>query len=328
MPDIFISYRRDDTSGYAGRLYDQISRHFGKEHVFMDVATIEPGSDFVQVLDEKVGTCDALIALIGKNWLTTKDGEGHLRLSSPEDFVSAEIAAALKRNVEVIPVLVGGAKMPQQQELPQALQFLSRHPALEVSDARFTRDVMDLIQALERPAGKRRTRLPKWAGAAVVCLICLLAIGAGVWFWQHSRRPPGPVDSQGATRDSAAQTNAALPAKTADNADISGTWKAVVKKGDVTFEIYFTFEVVGDKLFGKVFYPTGEAGILNGTISKGEISFTTKHTPQFSDEEATITVEGKVAGDEIQIVTQDKDGYAKGVAHRVAQVGRPQVLTH
>ncbi len=328
MPDIFISYRRDDTSGYAGRLYDQISAHFGKEHVFMDVATIEPGSDFVQVLDEKVGTCDSLIALIGKNWLTTKDAEGHLRLASPEDFVSAEIAAALKRNVEVIPVLVGGAKMPQQAELPQQLQFLARHQALEVSDARFTRDVQDLIAALENRPGQKTARLPKWGIFSLACLVCA-AIGIGIWFWQHKQAQPGQTAAQGASLNSATQTDATPPKTspaTANQPDISGNWRAVVKKDNTTFEIYFTFDVVGDKLFGKVYYPTGEAGILDGTVKQGTISFTTKHTPQFSDEEATISVEGKISGDEIQIVTQDKDGYAKGVAHRVDKVGTPRVL--
>ena len=80
MPDIFISYRRDDTSGYAGRLYDQIGAHFGPEHAFMDVAGIAPGSDFVEVIGQKVGTCEALIALMGKNWLTLRDDQNRPRL--------------------------------------------------------------------------------------------------------------------------------------------------------------------------------------------------------------------------------------------------------
>jgi hypothetical protein len=151
MPDIFISYRREDTSGYAGRLYDQVSAHFGDDHVFMDVADLEPGSDFVHTIEKKVGTCDALVALIGKNWLTIKDDQNQVRLSKPGDFVSIEIAAALKRNIEVIPVLVGGAKMPLQRELPESLQLLSRRQALEVSDVHFSRDVGDLIEALKTP---------------------------------------------------------------------------------------------------------------------------------------------------------------------------------
>jgi hypothetical protein len=327
MPNIFISYRRDDTSGYAGRLYDQISAHFGGEHVFMDVADIEPGADFVQVLEDKVGSCDALIALIGKNWLTCKNDENRPRLSDPRDFVSAEIAAALKRNVEVIPVLVGGAKMPQEQELPQQLQVLSRHQALEVSDARFIRDVKDLIEALERPTGKPKPGLGKWPGIAAIC-VGLVVIGSGIWIWQSSRGPRGQVNTR-VVRGGSAQDHATSPlaSRSVENSDVSGNWKAVVKKGDATFEIYFTFDVEGDKLFGKVAYPTGEAGILNGTISQGRFSFATKHVPQSTEEEATITVEGKISGDEIQIVTQDKNGYAKGVAHKVAQVGIPRVLS-
>jgi hypothetical protein len=322
VPDIFISYRREDTSGYAGRVYDQVSSHFGRDHVFMDVADLEPGSDFVDTIEKKVSTCNALIALIGKNWLTIKDEQNHLRLSRPGDFVSIEIAAALKRNIEVIPVLVGGAKMPLQRELPESLQLLSRRQALEISDVHFIRDVGDLIEALKRPAGTRmfHSKWIKRALATAIAIICLLAAGIGIWTQQK------PV----VFRDSIPQTNGpslANPPKIVDNADISGNWRAVVQKKDVKYEIYFTFEVVGDKLFGTAIYPTGEAGILNGTIGQGKISFITKHVPDFADEEATITVEGKVSSDEIQVFTQDKDGYSKGVAHRVARIGKAKVLT-
>jgi hypothetical protein len=85
--------------------------------------------------------------------------------------------------------------------------------------------------------------------------------------------------------------------------------------------------MVGDKLFGSAIYPTGEGGILNGTISQNKISFITKHVPDFADEEAIITVEGRIFGDEIQIFTQDKDGYSKGIAHRVARISKARVLT-
>lgn len=93
------------------------------------------------------------------------------------------------------------------------------------------------------------------------------------------------------------------------------------------YEIYFTFEVVGENLLGKVIYPTGEAGILDGTIRQGRIHFTTKHVPNFAEQEATITVEGIVSGDQIEVFAQDTDGYSKGVAHRVAQTSQPKVLT-
>jgi len=106
MSRIFISYRRDDSGGWAGRLYDRISQHFGRDHVFMDIDTIEPGLDFVEVIEQAVGSCDALLALIGRQWLTLTDDDGQRRLDNPEDFVRLEIAAALVRNIRVIPVLV------------------------------------------------------------------------------------------------------------------------------------------------------------------------------------------------------------------------------
>ena len=331
LPDIFISYRREDTSGYAGRLYDQVSSHFGRDHVFMDVADLEPGSDFVDTIEKKVGTCDALIALIGKNWLSIKDERSQVRLTMPGDFVSIEIAAALKRGIEVIPVLVGGAKMPVQRELPESLQLLSRRQALELSDVHFTRDVGDLIGALKRPGGTRPpqpfTRIKRALAAST---ICVLAAGIGIWTWHKLSRPGNQTKTAVVSRNSAPQAAVASPAiatKIVDQGNVSGNWKAVVERKAVKYEIYFTFEVASDKLFGTVIYPTGEAGILNGKISQNRISFITKHTPDFADEEATITVEGRVSGDEIEILTQDKDGYSKGVARRVERIGKARVLT-
>jgi len=331
MPDVFISYRRDDTSGYAGRLYDQISASFGREHVFMDVATIEPGSDFVEVIEQRVGACDALIALIGKNWLAIKDEQNRARLGSSGDFVSVEITAALKRSIEVVPLLVGGAKMPLEQELPGPLQILARHQAVEVSDAHFTRDVADLIQSLEKRANKTsfdvRKRI-KFALAAALSLLLLAAAGIGVSTWQKERKGR---DDTGTTRNLGRPDNSATPVnqpKTTVEANINGNWRAVLQKESVTYEAYFTFDVAQGKVFGKAFYPTGEAGILNGTLNGDKISFVTRHVPNFSEEEAAFTIEGRILGDEIQIWMQDKDGLSKGIARRVARMGRPRVLTH
>jgi hypothetical protein len=131
---IFISYRRDDSGGWAGRLYDRLSQHFGRDNVFMDIDTIEPGLDFVEVIGQAVGSCDALIALIGKQWLTLTDDAGRRRLDDPEDFVRLEIAAALARNIRVIPALVQGARMPRSPDLPDVLRMLARRNAHEISD--------------------------------------------------------------------------------------------------------------------------------------------------------------------------------------------------
>ena len=101
---IFINYRRADSEGYAGRIYDRLAPHFGADAIFMDVEVIDAGVDFVRVLEEAVQSCDVLVALIGRSWLNIKDEQGGRRLDNPADFVRVELAAALSRDIRVIPV--------------------------------------------------------------------------------------------------------------------------------------------------------------------------------------------------------------------------------
>lgn len=153
IPRIFISYRRDNSEGQAGRLFDGLSLHFGKDKIFMDIDSIEPGEDFVEVIEREVGCCSVLIAIIGKEWLNSTDVAGRRRLDKPEDYVRLEIATALERNIRVIPVLVQGASMPYSQELPESLAKLARRQAIELSSARWQHDVSCLIQTLEKIIG-------------------------------------------------------------------------------------------------------------------------------------------------------------------------------
>ena len=152
MPRIFISYRREDSLPYAGRLFDGLAARFGDDQVFMDIDTILPGEDFIAVIERKVDSCDALLAIIGNQWATSTDARGRRRIDNPDDYVRLEIATALRRRVRVIPVLVQGAPMPGPDELPPPLQRLARHNALEIDNKRWRVDVARLVQALERPA--------------------------------------------------------------------------------------------------------------------------------------------------------------------------------
>ena len=151
MAGIFISYRRDDSAGHAGRLYDRLSDHFGPDQVFMDIDTIRPGQDFVEAVRQAVGGCDGLVAIIGREWLTISDATGARRLDDPEDLVSLEIATALERGIRVVPVLVQGASMPTAADFPESLKGLAHRNAQEVSDRSFRSDVQSLIEALEAP---------------------------------------------------------------------------------------------------------------------------------------------------------------------------------
>jgi len=101
MRAIFISYRREDAEGQAGRLFDDLSAEFGKESVFMDVVGIEAGRDFRRVIDANVASCGVLLAMIGKGWIEAKDESGRRRLDDPMDFVRLETASALKRDIPV-----------------------------------------------------------------------------------------------------------------------------------------------------------------------------------------------------------------------------------
>src|SRR5215218_1473751 len=145
---IFISYRRRETAGHAGRLYDRLAEHFGDERVFMDVE-MEAGVDFVEQINAAVGSCGALIVLIGDEWLTVTDASGRRRVDDPTDVHRVEVEAALKRGVRVIPALVQGARMPLEEELPEALRPLGRRQAVELSDQRWDYDVNRLIAVLK-----------------------------------------------------------------------------------------------------------------------------------------------------------------------------------
>ncbi len=145
---VFISYRREDSGGFAGRIYDRLTNRLGRESVFFDVDNIPPGMDFVDVLTERVGACDALVAVIGKRWISATDKNNQRRLDDPHDFVRIEIQAALERGVRVIPVLVEGAAMPKADDLPDSLKKLARRQGIEISHNRFDSDVERLTRAL------------------------------------------------------------------------------------------------------------------------------------------------------------------------------------
>jgi ABC-type branched-subunit amino acid transport system substrate-binding protein len=146
---VFISYRREDTRGYAGRLYDSLLQRLEPGQVFMDIDNIEPGVDFVDVLTETVDRADVELVLIGPTWATVTNASGRRRLDDPNDFVRLETEAALRRGIRVIPILFGGAVMPSADQLPESMAALSRRNALEISDARWRFDVSRLLDAIE-----------------------------------------------------------------------------------------------------------------------------------------------------------------------------------
>jgi len=146
---IFLSYRRSDSQDVAGRIHDRLIQHFGSAHVFKDVDSIPLGVDFRRYVGDQIGRCDVLLAVIGPDWLAACDEHGR-RLEDPRDLVRVEIASALKRDIPVVPVLVGGATMPSEQALPEELRDLSFRNGIPVRpDPDFHTDVSRLIEGLE-----------------------------------------------------------------------------------------------------------------------------------------------------------------------------------
>ena len=153
---VFISYRRDDSAGHAGRVHDRLERELGRDLLFMDVDAIPLGADFVEVLGAEVGKCDVLLAIIGPGWLEARDDIGQRRLDNEQDFVRVEIAAALKRGIPVIPILLEGTKVPKSEQLPDDLKALSRRNGLDVRHASFHADMDKLVRSLGGRGGRSR----------------------------------------------------------------------------------------------------------------------------------------------------------------------------
>jgi YVTN family beta-propeller protein len=149
---IFVSYRRDDTSGYAGRIYDSLIDHFGEDQIFMDIDTIRPGQDFAEAIEGALAQCDVFLALIGRTWLTATDRQGRQRLADEADFVRLELEIALRRRIVIIPLLLQEAVMPIRKQLPDVLAEVATRQAMQLSDRRWRTDMRTLTEELDRLA--------------------------------------------------------------------------------------------------------------------------------------------------------------------------------
>ena len=152
---IFINYRRSDSRADAGRLYDHLDECY-PGRVFRDVGSLEPGVEWHEAIAKVLGSADACIVVIGKNWLNATDASGKRRLDDPRDTVRQEIVTALRNGIRVFPVLVGDAEMPAEEELPPDLRPLARRNALEIHEQDWQDNVNKLVGAIERSLGWTR----------------------------------------------------------------------------------------------------------------------------------------------------------------------------
>jgi hypothetical protein len=242
---LFINYRRDDSRADAGRLYDRLhGRYPGR--VFRDVGSLEPGVEWHEAIEKVLGSSDACIVVIGRNWLTVADAAGKRRIDDPRDTCRQEVATALTHGMRVFPVLVGGAKMPAEEDLPADLQPLARRNALELHEQDWDEDVDKLARAIEKSLGwtpkKERSGV---SPIAVGIAAAVVLIGAGVVYMQT--RQPAPAQLKEALNSGAAAKPDGPPAQPSGpakadvappppppvvkTADPVGSWRAVVTAG-------------------------------------------------------------------------------------------------
>lgn len=312
MSGVFISYRRDDRPGFAARLAEALENTFGAEHVFRDVEDIRPGEDFVTVIETRLQAVDVVLAVIGPAWLSV-ERNGVRRLDEPGDFVRLEIASALEAGKPVWPVLVGGAKMPSQADLPEPIRALARRNAVVLTDPGWRDDVNRLIAAL-RPLlrSPRRRRTPLWELAGVL----IVALTAALWMIRGGLQP-SPSATTVSPRDA---SNAA-----AVQAAVSGRWQANVRYdwGDEHPE-RFDLRIEGDEVRGTASYLRLPRIIEQGELRDGaQLRFIT-HTDSMSGSETrtlTHAYRGTLRGDALHF-TLETTGSRSGsepvefVAHR------------
>ena len=231
---IFISYRRDDSAGFAGRLYDRLAERFGADRVFMDIDAIAPGHEFATDIEKALTDCTACVVLIGRNWLTITDDDGRRRLDDPTDFVRLEVATAIRRGITVFPVLVDKAKPPSSAALPDELRPLAGRQAIELTNERWNYDVGRLLLALEeevgpteppvaqtqptegsRSGGARRKLTIALIAAGVASALAIAGVTAGL-----ATRSDGPSTSGSASSSGSGQSP--LP-------PLEGTYATTVK---------------------------------------------------------------------------------------------------
>jgi len=296
MADIFLSYRRHDSQSATGRLSDRLAAHFGPARVFLDHESIAAGDDFAEAIRRAVGTSVVLLAIVGPDWLTACDANGKRRLDDEGDFVRLEIESALLGGVPVIPVLVGGALMPAEADLPPALAGLARRQAVVLSDAGWRGDVERLVTTLRDllpGIGNRKSETRSgWLILAGVALLVLLAVFAAEHFL---------AEKAAATRQQSAL-------------EIAGRWTARVKYawGDEHQEV-FEFKILGKQVHGSATYLSSRLTIERVSLEDGWLRFITRSRESLGGDSlgkvVTHRYTGQVTPEGIRFTLESGGGY-------------------
>lgn len=287
---VFISYRRDDAAGYARAVYAELAREFGAECVFIDVDDIAAGQAFDKAIRREVGAAQVLLALIGRRWLGERDG-APARIHDVDDFVRIEVVTGLARGMPVIPLLLDGAPMPTEAQLPEPLRPLARRNALELDNSRFAADIERLVATLREtlagPGTASAPPLPRRVGLRAAMAGVLLigtAVFAGAWF---------------------ARGGAGRP-------DVNGIWRAEVTYDwpNAKFAERFELSGQGAELHGSASFLGVPRGLLEGRIEADGLVFVTRTRELGADGSSELVhrYRGRRIGDDLRFVMQTEGG--------------------
>ena len=298
MGAVFLNYRRGDSEGQARALFVELTRLLGKDSVFMDVDSIALGRDFRTILQERLGSCDVMVSLIGPDWLDAADPSGNRRLESPTDFVRQEIAAALKRNIPVIPVLVQGARMPESERLPDDLRDLPYRNGFELGHSTWESDVAEMVKRLGLQEQRTSTPTPPSTrgetlghGSAVprawlfwAALIAVVIGGVGLVVYFNSQRSatgtvvtPEPSTATGVPSAGAPQTSEPQAAPAASNGGFSASAIEFKWPGGDCWDIFRGEQLV-----------TYQCGTNKQALAAGTYTIKAKFAPVFTPFQVTI----------------------------------------
>ena len=160
MSGVFLSYRRNDAGGWAGRLRDHLIVRSGPARVWQDVDDIPLGVNFLPEIPGNIDAADAVLVIIGPHWLDDGPGGGRARLANPKDVLRQEIQHALKRPSGVIPTLVGGADMPSAADVPRSVAPLFKRNGIAINDIDWARSMQLLFERLQDLSRAARTVVP------------------------------------------------------------------------------------------------------------------------------------------------------------------------
>lgn len=307
---VFISYRRDDAAGYSRAICDELARQFGAERVFIDVDDIHAGQPFSEVIERQIGASQVLLVLIGRRWLGEQAGSP-ARIGEPGDFVRREVAAGLAQGARVIPVLLDGAPMPDESQLPDELRALAGRNALEIDNSRYAADMGRLVTVLRDALGEPDSKPPpppggkgRSIGLALAAVAVVAGVAAALWTMDRTNAPP--------VGERVAAVDRAAPGDTVIRPDINGVWQADVTYDWPNANHVERFDFRGDAavLHGTASFLGVPRGVLDGRVWPGGLRFITRTTEVAGGSRGDIVhrYRARLIDGELRIVMQTEGG--------------------